>query len=303
MSDFMHDGWGLYIALITIASIAACLVLLFSMASRRVPTTESGSSQGTTGHVWDEDLAEWNNPLPRWWMWLFLITLVFSAVYLVLYPGLGTFAGEHGWTSRGQYEAEMKAAAAKHGPVVDGFLEQDIKTVAADPRAREMGQRLFLNYCAQCHGSDAGGSRGFPNLKDQDWLHGGDPERIQTSIAKGREGVMPPMGPVVGGEDGARDVMHHVFRLGGRHFDGVRAFRGKEKFDTVCAACHGTDGKGKPQIGAPNLTDDIWLHGGSEAAILESIVKGRKGSMPAHEGFLDGGKIHLLAAYVYGISR
>ena len=187
MSDFVHDGWGLYVAVITLASIVACVVLLFSMASRRVPTAGPQGSNGTTGHVWDEDLTERNNPLPRWWMWLFLITIVFSLIYLVLYPGLGTFAGQHAWTSRGQYEAEMKQAAATHGPLVERYLKQDIKTVAADPQAREMGQRLFLNYCAQCHGSDGGGSRGFPNLKDQDWLHGGDPDNIRMSITQGRE--------------------------------------------------------------------------------------------------------------------
>jgi cytochrome c oxidase cbb3-type subunit 3 len=166
-----------------------------------------------------------------------------------------------------------------------------------------MGQRLFLNYCAQCHGSDAGGSVGFPSLKDRDWLYGGEPEAIRASIVEGRNGVMPPMGGAIGGDEGARDVMHHMFRLSGRTFDGIRASRGKAKFETVCAACHTEKGTGNVQIGAPNLIDDVWLHGGSDAAILESITKGRKGAMPAHKGFLDEGKIHLLTAYVYGLSQ
>jgi cytochrome c oxidase cbb3-type subunit III len=299
MSDFNSDLWSIYIAVITVVSIVACLVLLFSLSSRRVPTSDSG----TTGHVWDEDLVEWNNPLPRWWMWLFVITVIFSFIYLVLYPGLGSYAGTYGWTSQGQYKAEQAEAAAAYGPVIDKFLKQDIKTVAANPEARQMGQRLFLTYCAQCHGSDAGGSVGFPSLKDRDWLYGGEPEIIRTSIAEGRGGVMPPMGAALGSDDDARDVLQYVFRLGGRPFDGIRASRGKAKFDTVCAACHTEKGTGNPQIGAPNIVDDIWLHGRSDAAILESIVKGRKGVMPPHKGFLDDGKVHLLTAYVYGLSQ
>jgi cytochrome c oxidase cbb3-type subunit 3 len=298
MSDFTHEAWGLYIAVITIISIAACAVLLFSLSSR----STGPAGKPTTGHVWDEDIQEGNNPLPLWWMWLFVVTIIFSVVYLVLYPGLGSYAGYFGWSSRGQYEAEKTQAAAQHGPVIDRFLKQDIKTVAADPQARAMGQRLFLTYCAQCHGSDAGGSRGFPSLRDTDWLYGGEPDAIRASIMEGRNGVMPPMSAALPGDE-ARDVMHYVFQLGGRAHDSLRAFRGKAKFDTICAACHGAKGTGNPQIGAPNLTDDVWLHGASDAAILDSITKGRGGAMPAHKGFLDEGKIHLLTAYVYGLSR
>ncbi len=299
MSDFTGDGWSVYIAVITVVSIIACMVLLFSLSSHRVSTHDAG----TTGHVWDEDIAERNNPLPRWWMWLFVITVIFSVAYLALYPGLGSYAGRYGWSSTGQYQEEQAQAAAVYGPVLDKFLKQDIKTVAANPEARQMGQRLFLTYCAQCHGSDAGGSRGFPSLKDRDWLYGGEPEVIRTSILEGRNGMMPPMGPVLGSDEDVRDVMQYVFRLGGRTFDGIRATRGKEKFDTLCAACHTDKGTGNPQIGAPNLTDDIWLHGASDAAIMESITQGRKGAMPAHKGFLDEGKVHLLTAYVYGLSQ
>ena len=299
MSDFSSDAWSIYIAVITIISIIGCLVFLFSLSSKRVPT----SNEGTTGHVWDETLVEWNNPLPRWWMWLFIITVVFSLAYLALYPGLGDYAGKYGWSSVGQLKDEQAQAAATYGPIIDKYLKQDIKAVAADPEARKMGQRLFLTYCAQCHGSDAGGSIGFPSLKDKDWLYGGEPDAILTSILEGRNGVMPPMGAAVGSDDDVRDVMNYVFRLGGRTFDGIRASRGKAKFDTICAACHTEKGTGNPAIGAPNLTDDIWLYGGSEAAIMESIKNGRKNLMPAHKGFLDKGKVHLLAAYVYGLSR
>jgi cytochrome c oxidase cbb3-type subunit 3 len=235
-------------------------------------------------------------------MWLFVITIVFSLIYLVLYPGLGTYAGTFGWSSKGQYDAEQKVAAAQYGPIFDKYLKQDLQAVAADPEARAIGQRLFLNYCAQCHGSDAGGSKGFPNLRDGDWLYGGDPKAIQASIADGRNGVMPPLGAAVGGEEGARDVAHYVLSLSKRTHDELRASRGKAKFESVCAACHTPAGTGNPALGAPNLTDGIWLWGGSEVAILETINKGRINQMPAHKQFLDDGKIHLLAAYVYGLS-
>ena len=297
MSDFTSDFWSIYIALITIVSIVACCVLLFSFSS-----TTTGGQGETTGHVWDEDLQKRNNPLPRWWMWLFVITIVFSLIYLVLYPGLGTYAGTFGWSSKGQYEAEQKVAAAQYGPIFDKYLKQDLQAVAADPEARAIGQRLFLNYCAQCHGSDAGGSKGFPNLRDSDWLYGGDPKTIQASIAEGRNGVMPPLGAAVGGEEGARDVAHYVLSLSKRTHDELRAARGKAKFESVCAACHTPAGTGNPALGAPNLTDGVWLWGGSETTILETINKGRINQMPAHKQFLDDGKIHLLAAYVYGLS-
>lgn len=310
MSDFTSEVWGIYIALITLVSIIACAVLLKALSTKRVAP---GQQVGTTGHTWDEDLTEWNHPLPRWWMWLFYITIVFSLIYLVLYPGLGSYAGYFGWSSQGQYQQERSKAAMTYNPIFDRFLKQDIKAVAADAEARQMGQRLFLTYCAQCHGSDAGGARGFPNLRDGDWLYGGDPETIKTSIANGRNGVMPPLGAVVGGDEGARDVAHYVLSLSGRTHDSLRAFRGKSKFDTVCAACHGADGKGNPALGAPNLTDNVWLYGGSENTIVETIMKGRRAdaaaaaagasAMPAHKDFLDTGKIHLLAAYVWGLSN
>jgi cytochrome c oxidase cbb3-type subunit III len=299
MSDFIHSGWGIYIAVATLVSIAACAVLLKAMSTRK----SREEPVGTTGHTWDEDLAEWNNPLPRWWAWLFYITIVFGLVYLALYPGLGAYQGYFGWSSTGQYKSERAQAAAVYGPVFDRYMKKDVALVAADPEARQMGQRLFLNYCAQCHGSDAGGSRGFPNLRDRDWQWGGEPEAIRTSIADGRNGVMPPMGAAVGGGENVRDVTHYVLKLAGRTHDNLRAFRGKAKFDANCAACHGPEGKGNTQLGAPNLTNNIWLHGGSEASIMESITRGRSGVMPAHQDLLDAGKIHLLTAYLYGLSR
>jgi cytochrome c oxidase cbb3-type subunit III len=299
VSDFVSDGWGVYIAVMTIASIVGCAALLKSMSTRRPDAQEP---VGTTGHTWDGDLTEWNNPLPRWWMWLFYITIVFGLVYLALYPGLAVYDGLFGWSSSGQHERERAEADRTYRPIFEQYARLDVQQVAADPEARQIGRRLFLNHCAQCHGSDAGGSRGFPSLRDGDWLYGGDPETIRTSIAEGRAVVMPPMGKTVGGADEVKNVAHYVLKLAGRTHNGLRAYSGKIKYDALCAACHGADGKGNRQIGAPDLTDEVWLHGSSQVAIIETIDRGRTGTMPAHKVFLDADKIHLLTAYVYGLS-
>jgi cytochrome c oxidase cbb3-type subunit 3 len=298
MSDFTGGFWDLYIAVITIVGILGCAVLLRMNSVRKIQASQSE----TTGHVWDEDLAEGNNPLPHWWVWLFYITIVFSLAYLVLYPGLGSYEGTYEWSSAGQYEEEMKTAEAQIAPIYGKFMAQDLKQVAASPEARMIGEKLFLNYCAQCHASDARGSRGFPNLADGDWLWGGDPEAIKTTIAEGRNGVMPPFGPLLG-EEGVRNAAHYVMSLSGLVYDSIRAARGKEIFAASCAACHGADAKGNYQMGAPNLTDRVWLHGSSEEYITETITKGRNDFMPAHRNFLGEAKIHLLAAYVYGMSN
>jgi cytochrome c oxidase cbb3-type subunit III len=298
MADFTSDFWNLYVAGITLLSIVGCGVFLFAQTKRR-----AGSEQvSTTGHVWDDDLAEYNNPMPRWWVWLFYLTIVFSLVYLVFYPGLGSFSGSFGWSSQKQFDEEMAKANQQFGPLYDKYLKMDLTAVAADTQAQQMGQRLFLNHCAQCHGTDGGGSRGFPSLRDSDWLWGGTPELIKTSIADGRMGVMPPMGAAVGTDEDVQDVANYVLSLSGRTHDQPRAQRGKEKFVT-CAACHGAEGKGNQALGAPDLTDKIWLYGGSEAAIIEVITKGRNGIMPPQRELLGDAKVHLLAAYVLRLSK
>ena len=307
MSDFTSDGWGFYVALATLVSIAACGVLLYALGRMRVKRPKPGESIETTGHVWDVDLAEYNNPLPRWWMWLFYATIVFSLGYLVLYPGLGKVPGTLGWTSAGAYTNEVRSFDEKVQPLYAKYLAMDPKAVAADPDARAMGERLFLNYCAQCHGSDAGGSKGFPSLRDSDWLYGGDPAHIKESIVNGRNGVMPPFGAVLG-DEGVRDVTAYVRSLSGLPADAVRAQIGKPLFVQNCSACHGADGKGNQQVGAPNLTDRIWLYGSTEAVIRETITKGRGEvsaitRMPAHKDRLDEGKIQLLTAYVWSLSN
>jgi cytochrome c oxidase cbb3-type subunit 3 len=297
MSDFTSGFWDFYIGIITLVSIVACAVLLQSMSQRRVSTDPEN-----TGHVWDEDLVENNNPLPRWWVWLFWITIVFGLGYLWVYPGLGTWAGAWKWTSTGAYQQEMNKAEQDLAPLYAKFAGKTIPQLAADAQAQAVGQRLFLNYCAQCHSSDGAGSKGFPNLTDRDWLHGGDPEVIKLSILNGRTGVMPPLGAALGAE-GVKDVAHYVRSLSDLTVDGLRVNRGKVLFGQTCAACHGADGKGNPALGAPNLTDKTWLYGSSEAIIIETVSKGRINVMPAHKDFLGEARVNVLASYVYGLSH
>ncbi|MCQ4144928.1 MULTISPECIES: cytochrome-c oxidase, cbb3-type subunit III [Vogesella] len=299
MSDFVSDFWSIYITVIVIVGIVGLTYLLFSQSKT---TVQKGEEVKTMGHVWDDDLEEYNNPLPRWWMLMFYITLIFGAVYLVLYPGLGTWKGIRGWTSVGQYKEEKAQAEAKYQPLYDKFMKMDVKTVAADPEAQAMGKRLFQTYCVQCHGSDARGAKGFPNLTDNDWLYGGTPEIIKTTLDGGRHGQMPAFGAAFG-EEKVKDVANYAMSLSGKKHDAERASRGKETFTAVCAACHGADGKGNQALGAPNLTDNVWLYGGTEKTIIETVTNGRNNQMPAWKDFLGDGKVHLLTSYVWGLSN
>lgn len=301
MSDFVSGFWGIYITVIVVVGIVGLTVLLFTQSKT---TVKPGQQAETLGHVWDDDLQEYNNPLPRWWMMLFYLTLIFGVIYLALYPGLGTFKGLRNWTSVGQYNEEKAQAEAKYLPLYQRYRNMDIKAVAADPQAREMGQRLFQTYCVQCHGSDARGSKGFPNLVHHDWQYGGAPETIQTTILGGRHGQMPAFGAVLG-EEKVKDVANYVRSLSGKSHDAVRAARGSETFKTICAACHGPDGHGNTAIGAPNLThpSGVWLYGSTEKTIIETVTNGRNNQMPAWKDFLGEDKVHLLAAYVWGLSN
>ncbi len=301
MSIFTSGFWDWYIGVATIASVIGCAVFLKMQSVKRVAAEHAGGTTETTGHVWDEDLGEYNNPLPRWWAWLFYLTIVFAIGYVVLYPGLGSWRGTLGWTQLGQLDDENKRADARYGPLFERFAAQDVKKLAADPQALAVGQRLFLNHCAQCHASDGGGSRGFPSLADSDWLWGGTPEAIKASIEGGRNGIMPPFGPALG-EQGAKDTAHYVMSLSGLAHDSIRAARGKSAFATNCVACHGAEGKGNPALGAPNLTDKVWLYGAGEPVIIETITRGRDNQMPAHKDILTPAKIHLLTAYVMSLS-
>ena len=298
MSDFTSNFWPAYIASITILGMVACLVLLWFSGKTKAMT----SHDNTTGHVWDGDLREMNNPLPRWWVWLFIITVVFSLAYLVIYPGAGAFKGKLGWTSVGQYDKEVAAGNKEIEPVYAKFNGMSSEDLAKDPKAMAIGERLFMNNCAQCHGSDARGSKGFPNLTDKDWLGGATPEDIKNVILKGRAGNMPPMAAALGGSEDVTNVANYVLSLSKGPHDSVKAELGKAKFG-VCAACHGQDGKGNPAIGAPNLTDDIWLHGFGEAAIVAMINNGKVNPMPPQGDKLTPSQVNVLTAYVWGLSN
>ncbi|MBI3369669.1 MAG: cytochrome-c oxidase, cbb3-type subunit III, partial [Burkholderiales bacterium] len=273
------------------------LALLIVAARRRVMAGDN-----TTGHVWDEDLRELNNPLPRWWMWLFVLTVIFSFGYLALYPGLGTAPGTLGWTSLTQYQAEQAKANAESAPLYAGFKTQPAQDLARNPQAMAIGERLFANNCATCHGSDARGSKGFPNLTDSDWLWGGAPEKIEETITNGRQGQMPPIAAAVGSAEDVHNVANYVLSLSGSPHNSIAANLGRPKF-AVCAACHGMDGKGNQALGAPNLTDKVWLHGWGEDAIVAMVTNGKTNVMPAHGARLSPEQIHVLAAYVWSLSN
>ena len=298
MSDFTSHFWSVYVAGITVVSILACLLLLWFSGKAKAMT----ANDNTTGHVWDGDLREMNNPLPRWWVWLFVLTIVFAGVYLAMYPGLGDFGGKLGWSEQGQYEAEVAKGNKEVEPIYAKFNGMKPEEVAADAQAMAIGERLFMNNCSQCHGSDARGSKGFPNLSDADWLHGGTPDKIKETITKGRIGNMPPMAAAVGTPDEVRNVANYVLSLSNSPHDSLRASLGKAKFG-ACAACHGADGKGNQAVGAPNLTDDIWLHGWGENAVVAMVNNGKMNQMPAQEGKLTESQIHVLASYVWSLSN
>ncbi|MBC7446175.1 MAG: cytochrome-c oxidase, cbb3-type subunit III [Polaromonas sp.] len=298
MSDFTSNFWSFYVTGISLVGIGACLLLLWFSGRAKAMT----ANDNTTGHVWDGDLREMNNPLPRWWVWLFIITVVFALGYLVMYPGLGNYGGTFGWSAVGQYEAEVAKGNKEVEPLYARFNGMKPEDMAADAHAMAIGERLFMNNCSQCHGSDARGSKGFPNLTDKDWLHGGTPDKIIETLTVGRMGNMPPMAAAVGSPDDVRNVAHYVLSLSASPHDSVKAALGKSKF-SVCAACHGADGKGNQAIGAPNLTDDIWLHGWGENAIVAMVNNGKVNQMPAQAPKLTESQIRVLASYVWGLSN
>ncbi len=301
MADFTSNIWSWFIALTTIASVIALFWLVFVLSTSKKPTNSDGEVE-TMGHVWDDNLEEYNNPLPRWWLYLFVGTLVWGVGYLIYYPGLGAYAGVGEWSQAGQYEEEKQTAEAKYGPIYEKFQAMDVKQLASNDEALKIGESLYSSYCTTCHGSDARGARGFPNLRDNDWLYGGEPENIKTTLLNGRQGAMPAWSEILNSDE-IFNVTSYVEQLAGREVDNKHASLGKQLYATNCAMCHGAEGKGNPMFGAPNLTDDIWLYGGSQKKITESIVGGRNGNMPAHKEFLGEAKIHLLTAYIYSLSN
>ena len=294
----LNSFWNWFVIIISVGSILACWWLLHWTKG---VSDRSDDDDGSTGHVWDDNIRELNTPLPRWWLHLFNITIVFALVYLALFPGLGNFGGFLGWTQLSQYDAEVASASIAQETVFARFREMDGMALIADNEALEIGGRLFANNCAMCHGSDGRGARGFPNLANDDWLWGGSYDTVMTSITKGRVGAMPPLGAALG-EDGIREVVAYVQQLSGQKADTEMAAAGQARFQMVCVACHGMDGTGNQALGAPNLTDETWLYGGNPADIEATVVNGRNGNMPAHENLLNEDKRRLIAAYVKSLS-
>ena len=299
MSDFTSEFWSWFIIIPSILGLLYCVVLL--MRTNSVKEHKNDQIK-TMGHVWDEDLEELNNPLPRWWLIMFYITLVFSAIYLVLYPGLGSFSGVLKWTSVGRYEQEVRETEALVEPLYAKYLATPIEDLKRNNSAMSTAKRLFSNNCAICHGADAAGYSGFPNLTDKDWLYGGDEESIKTSILNGRVGAMPPWGAGLG-QKGVSEVAEYVYSLSREPVNKHYLVAGKQKYMAMCIACHGANGEGNTLMGAPNLADNIWLYGGSLKAINVSIDKGRAGNMPAFGALLTESQIHLITAYLGRLQR
>ncbi|MGI9293832.1 MAG: cytochrome-c oxidase, cbb3-type subunit III [Pseudomonadales bacterium] len=292
----MSTFWSAWIIVLTVFSIAATLWLL--LANRKSKGTGPGK---VTGHAYD-GIDEYDNPLPAWWMYMFLATIVFSIGYLLVYPGLGNYPGIFGWSQVSQLEQQVEKAEQKYGPLFAKYADMPVPEVLQHKQAVKMGQRVFANNCAQCHGSDGKGSMGFPNLTDQDWLYGGTVEQIKETIVNGRAAAMPPWQDALK-DKGIDQVAAHVLALSGREADPTLVEAGQKHYQTLCVACHGADGKGNPALGAPNLTDDVWLYGGSPLMIKHTLRSGRNGRMPAFKDTLSADKIHLLNAYVYGLSK
>jgi cytochrome c oxidase cbb3-type subunit III len=293
----MSSFWSGWIILLTVANIVGALWLLW-MTSRTSPGEKASD---TTGHVWDGDLQEYNNPLPRWWLWLFYLTVVFSVIYLVLYPGLGNFKGVLGWSQTGQYEEEVARVDERQQEFFARFDNLEIAELARNSDAMAAAGNIFGNRCAQCHGSDGRGAPGFPNLTDGAWLWGGDETAILSSIQNGRSGMMPPMGDALGGERAVAQMVEYVRSLADLDHDADMA-AAAEPMWPMCGACHGMDGTGMTALGAPNLTDSNWLYGSDRRTIAETITKGRQNQMPAQLPILGEQQSRLMAAYVLRLS-
>lgn len=303
----MNQSASLFVIVFTAINVLACLWLLWWTARTRGASTHDQAATtdkhpGKTGHVWDGDLEEYNNPLPRWWLSLFIITVLFGAGYLLFYPGMGNFSGVGQWDSIGAYEQQMQKQQALLERRLAALQDKSLPELATDASAMATARNLFGANCSACHGSDARGAKGFPNLTDHDWLWGGDEKTVYDSISQGRHGVMPALGGVLG-QSGVNEVASYVVSLSGRQAPADWVSAGKERFATLCVGCHGADGRGNPILGAPNLTDNVWLHGGDFDSVRATITNGRDNQMPAHAELLGKTKVRLLAAYVLSLSQ
>ena len=299
MNEFSQGPWSLLIIFASLGGLAFCWMLL--VATSKVDPREL-SDDNTTGHVWDDDLMELNNPLPRWWLIMFYVTLGFGALYLVLYPGLGSGTGFLSWSSTKQYEQEMAAAQARYAPAYEEFMAIPAEELVDNAKAVAMGSRLYAAYCTGCHGSDAGGNPGIPSLRDSAWQWGKGSQQIRLAILNGRQGVMPAWGAALGSDEAVQQTAHYVLSLSGVTHDVSAAKEGKAKFEQMCVACHGQSGEGNPQVGGPALNDSVSRYGNSLEAVTQSIAKGRQGVMPGHSQLISEAKAHVLSAFILSLS-
>jgi cytochrome c oxidase cbb3-type subunit III len=287
----MSTAWSLFIIIGTLGTLLATLWFLFANRSAPKQTPE------TTGHNYD-GIEEYDNPLPRWWVGMFVASLLFAGVYLIYYPGLGNFRGIGGWTSAGQVAQDQAAKEARFAPLYASLAAMSPAELAQNPQAKQIGRRLFINNCALCHGINAQGAFGFPNLTDAEWQWGGDFDAIKTTITNGRTAAMASWQAALGGDAGVNDMAQYVLSLSHKATDEAAAARAAPKFQMFCIACHGPDGAGNPLFGAPNLTNDTWLYGGTPDAIAFTIRNGRAGAMPAFDNVLGPDQVHIIAGYV-----
>lgn len=299
----MSDFWHWYIIILTVGTIAVTVwFLIWSSRIKVNSAKQEDDGSETTGHIWDGDLKELNNPLPRWWMGLFWITIVFSIVYLILYPGLGRYEGVLGWSQESQYEQEMEVARAAFEDRFAALGALELEELVSNPQAVEIGRNLYAHNCSTCHGSDARGAVGYPNLADNHWIWGGEPQQILTSIANGRQAAMPPWGEVLGDEGVLRTAIF-VQQLAGMPVDSTMAAAGQQHYNQVCLACHGPEGRGNPILGAPDLTAGVFTYGGDLETIQHTIRYGRQGVMPAQLELLGETRTRLVTAYIMSLDQ
>lgn len=277
---------------------------------------DEATGTDTTGHEWD-GIKELNTPLPRWWLWTFYGCIIWSLAYMVAYPAWPMLteatAGMLGYSSRGEVAAEIDRFRSMNAPLDEGLVNAELTEIAAHPElgpyAINGGAAVFRTYCAQCHGSGAAGAKGYPNLLDDDWLWGGDVEAIRTTIAHGirntqdedaRLSEMPAFADQLSDEE-IGGVVQHVLSLSGAEHDAALAEAGAEVYADNCAACHGDGGEGNVDLGAPNLSDAIWLYGGAPEVIEETVRYSRAGVMPPWAGRLTEAQIRQVAVYVHGL--
>jgi cytochrome c oxidase cbb3-type subunit 3 len=295
----MPAFWHWFVAAGTIVFTIWCIWLI-SWSAKQGP--QNVADDDLVGHKWDGDIEEWNNPAPKWWLYLYFITIAWAVGYMIAFPSLGNYQGMLGWSQEGQYEAEMQAAAENYEPIYEKFAAMEFTELSQNAEAQALGKSLFASYCTTCHGSDARGAPGYPNLTDNDWLWGNAEAELIATIGNGRQAAMPVLAPALGGDAGIDNMVKYVKSLSGGEAD-AGAMSAQPMFMALCSVCHGVDGTGNKIFGAPNLTDETWLYGSSAETVRETIVKGRNGQMPPHGDLFGENRTKILAAYIYSLSQ